>query len=72
VESIREDLFEYLVGRLASRPLMVREFAEAIMGMGMEDLVKIMVPHVSKAGSRPTAQPSGFCNLARTCNSAEN
>lgn len=46
MDSIREDLFEYLVGRLASRPLMVHEFAEAIMGMGMEDLVKTMVPHV--------------------------
>lgn len=46
VDSIREDLYEYLVSRLVARLNMVREFAEAVMGMDLEDLLKHMVPVV--------------------------
>ncbi|XP_027767681.1 serine/threonine-protein kinase ATR isoform X1 [Solanum pennellii] len=43
---IRNDLFDYLSIRLASRPKMVEEFAAAILGIDTEELVKRMVPVV--------------------------
>nr|XP_019067489.1 serine/threonine-protein kinase ATR isoform X2 [Solanum lycopersicum] len=43
---IRNDLFDYLSIRLASRPKMVEEFAAAILGTDTEELVKRMVPVV--------------------------
>lgn len=46
VDSIREELFEYLVSRLVTRPDMVREFAEAVMGIEMKDFIKQLVPVV--------------------------
>ncbi|XP_059314440.1 serine/threonine-protein kinase ATR isoform X2 [Lycium ferocissimum] len=43
---IRNDLFDYLSTRLASRPKMIEEFAAAILGTDTEELVKRMVPVV--------------------------
>ncbi|PHT64079.1 Serine/threonine-protein kinase ATR [Capsicum annuum] len=43
---IRNELFDYLSIRLASRPKMVEEFATAILGTDTEELVKRMVPVV--------------------------
>ncbi|XP_062175775.1 serine/threonine-protein kinase ATR isoform X2 [Alnus glutinosa] len=46
VVHIRNELFDYLSVRLASRPKMVREFAEAVFGVEIEELVKKMIPVV--------------------------
>ncbi|KAG7975717.1 hypothetical protein I3843_06G113400 [Carya illinoinensis] len=46
VVHIRNELFDYLSARLASRPKMVREFAEAVLGIETEELVKKMIPVV--------------------------
>ncbi|XVE48802.1 hypothetical protein DITRI_Ditri01bG0031900 [Diplodiscus trichospermus] len=43
---IRNELFDYLSIRLASRPKMVKEFAEAVVGVETEELVKKMIPVV--------------------------
>lgn len=43
---IRDELFEYLSARLGSRPDVVREFAESVLGIKMEELIKRMVPYV--------------------------
>ncbi|XP_057494820.1 serine/threonine-protein kinase ATR isoform X1 [Actinidia eriantha] len=43
---VRNELFDYLSVRLANRPQMVREFAEAVLGVETEELVKKMVPVV--------------------------
>lgn len=43
---ICNELFDYLSVRLASRPNMVREFAEAVFGVETEELVKKMIPAV--------------------------
>ncbi|XP_059445807.1 serine/threonine-protein kinase ATR isoform X2 [Corylus avellana] len=43
---LRNELFDYLSVRLASRPEMVREFAEAVFGVETEELVKKMIPVV--------------------------
>ncbi|KAF5185097.1 serine/threonine-protein kinase ATR [Thalictrum thalictroides] len=43
---IRNELFEYLCDRVVSRPKMIREFAEAILGIETGELVKKMVPVV--------------------------
>ncbi|CAN4112596.1 unnamed protein product [Withania somnifera] len=43
---IRNDLFDYLSVRLASRSKMVEEFAAVILGTDTEELVKRMVPVV--------------------------
>lgn len=43
---IRTELFNYLSERLAIRPLLVREFAEAVFGVETEQLVKKMIPFV--------------------------
>ncbi|KAF6176279.1 hypothetical protein GIB67_023570 [Kingdonia uniflora] len=46
VVSIRNELFDYLCARLVSRPAMIKEFAEAVLGVETEELVKKMVPVV--------------------------
>ncbi|KAF8405476.1 hypothetical protein HHK36_010382 [Tetracentron sinense] len=46
VVHIRNELFDYLSLRLVSRPKMVREFAESVVGVVTEELVKKMVPFV--------------------------
>ncbi|KAI4350245.1 hypothetical protein L6164_004717 [Bauhinia variegata] len=46
VVHIRNELFDYLSERLASRPILVREFAEAVFGVETEELVKRMIPVV--------------------------
>ncbi|XP_075094243.1 serine/threonine-protein kinase ATR-like isoform X1 [Nicotiana tabacum] len=43
---IRNEFFDYLSIRLASRPKMVEEFAGAILGIDTEELVQRMVPVV--------------------------
>ncbi|PIA56742.1 hypothetical protein AQUCO_00700831v1 [Aquilegia coerulea] len=43
---IRNELFEYLCDRVVSRPTMIREFAEAVLGIETAELVKKMVPVV--------------------------
>jgi len=43
---IRDELFEYLSARLLSRPDMIREFAEAVVGIKTEELIGRMVPFV--------------------------
>ncbi|KAJ0077184.1 hypothetical protein Patl1_35864 [Pistacia atlantica] len=43
---VRNELFDYLSVRLASRPKMVREFAEAVFGIETEELLKKMIPVV--------------------------
>lgn len=43
---ICNELFDYLSVRLASRPEMIREFAEAVLGVETEELVKKMIPAV--------------------------
>ncbi|KAL4186626.1 hypothetical protein AMTRI_Chr09g34870 [Amborella trichopoda] len=44
--NIRDELFEYLCSRLVSRPAMIREFSEAVVGIKMVDLVRMMIPIV--------------------------
>ncbi|KAL6963659.1 non-specific serine,threonine protein kinase [Sarracenia purpurea var. burkii] len=46
VIQVRNELYDYISVRLASRPQMVREFAEAVLGVETEELVKKMVPFV--------------------------
>ncbi|KAF9600434.1 hypothetical protein IFM89_009349 [Coptis chinensis] len=46
VVHVRNDLFDYLCARVVSRPAMIREFAEAVLGIETEELVKNMVPVV--------------------------
>ncbi|XP_034681323.1 serine/threonine-protein kinase ATR isoform X6 [Vitis riparia] len=46
VVHIRNELYDYLSTRVASRPKMVQEFAESVIGVETEDLVKKMVPVV--------------------------
>ncbi|XP_058072546.1 serine/threonine-protein kinase ATR isoform X2 [Magnolia sinica] len=43
---IRDELFDYLCARLVSRPAMIQEFAEAVVGIDTEELVRRMVPVV--------------------------
>ncbi|OMO91928.1 hypothetical protein COLO4_18014 [Corchorus olitorius] len=43
---IRNELFDYLSIRLASCPKMVKEFAEAVLGVETEELLKKMIPVV--------------------------
>lgn len=43
---IRDELFDYLCTRLVCRPIMIREFAEAVVGIETEELIKKMVPVV--------------------------
>ncbi|KAL5561258.1 hypothetical protein UlMin_031005 [Ulmus minor] len=44
VVHVRNELFDYLSVRLSSRPVMIREFAEAVLGVETEELVKKMIP----------------------------
>ncbi|XP_030522795.1 serine/threonine-protein kinase ATR isoform X2 [Rhodamnia argentea] len=46
VVHVRNKVYDYLSARLASRPRMVREFAEAVFGIEVEDLLKMMIPVV--------------------------
>ncbi|XP_062019493.1 serine/threonine-protein kinase ATR isoform X1 [Rosa rugosa] len=46
VVHVRNELFDYLSSRLSSRPTMVQEFAESVLGIETEELVKKMVPVV--------------------------
>lgn len=43
---VQNELFDYITACLASRPKMVREFAEAIFGIQIEELVRRMIPVV--------------------------
>ncbi|KAK7390797.1 hypothetical protein VNO78_18880 [Psophocarpus tetragonolobus] len=43
---ICNELFHYLSERLASRPVLVKEFAEAVFGVETKELVKKMIPFV--------------------------
>ncbi|KAI4367378.1 hypothetical protein MLD38_023121 [Melastoma candidum] len=45
-DHIRNELYSYVSNRLATRPSMVREFAEAVFGMEVEELLKKMVPDI--------------------------
>jgi serine/threonine-protein kinase ATR len=44
VDTIRDELFEYLVSRLVPRPAMVQEFAVSVMHIELKELLKQMVP----------------------------
>lgn len=46
VVHVRNELFDYLSARLSTRPIMIREFAEAVLGIETEELVKKMIPVV--------------------------
>ncbi|PQQ14473.1 serine/threonine-protein kinase ATR isoform X1 [Prunus yedoensis var. nudiflora] len=46
VVHVRNELFDYLSARLSSRPIMVKEFTESVLGIETEDLVKKMIPVV--------------------------
>ncbi|KAM6558479.1 hypothetical protein CsatA_027718 [Cannabis sativa] len=46
VVHVRNELFNYLSARLSSHPVMIREFAEAVLGVETEKLVTRMVPVV--------------------------
>ncbi|XP_062086906.1 serine/threonine-protein kinase ATR isoform X2 [Humulus lupulus] len=46
VVHVQNELFNYLSARLSCRPVMIREFAEAVLGVETEELVKKMVPVV--------------------------
>lgn len=46
VDIIQDELFEYLSGRLVSRPLIVKNFADAVLGLQIVDLIRQMVPIV--------------------------
>lgn len=46
VVHIRNELFDYLTMRFTSHPKMVREFAEAVFGVEIEELVEKMIPIV--------------------------
>ncbi|KAG9442834.1 hypothetical protein H6P81_018688 [Aristolochia fimbriata] len=43
---IRDELFDYIASKLVARPIMIREFAEAVVGIEVEELVRRMVPIV--------------------------
>lgn len=43
---IRDELYDYLSARLVSRPTMIREFAEAVIGIKTEELLRRMAPFV--------------------------
>ncbi|XP_068639721.1 serine/threonine-protein kinase ATR [Aristolochia californica] len=43
---IRDELFDYLSTKLVARPIMIREFAEAVVGIEVEELVRRMIPIV--------------------------
>ncbi|TVU07548.1 hypothetical protein EJB05_40909, partial [Eragrostis curvula] len=43
---VRDDLYNYLSSRLVTRPIMIKEFAEDVVGIKTEELIKRMVPSV--------------------------
>ncbi|KAK7280606.1 hypothetical protein RJT34_25671 [Clitoria ternatea] len=43
---IRNELYDYLSERLANRPALVKEFAEAVFGVETKEFVKKMIPFV--------------------------
>ncbi|KAJ0966927.1 hypothetical protein J5N97_023844 [Dioscorea zingiberensis] len=43
---IRDELFEHLCLRLVSRPAIIKEFAEAVVGIRTEELIGKMVPFI--------------------------
>jgi len=43
---IRNELYDYLSERLGSRPVLVKEFAESVLAIETEELVKKMIPYV--------------------------
>ncbi|KAF3783049.1 Serine/threonine-protein kinase [Nymphaea thermarum] len=43
---IRDGVFEYLCTRLVTRPTMIKEFAESVLGIELVDLIQRMVPIV--------------------------
>ncbi|KAM1006901.1 hypothetical protein COP1_003446 [Malus domestica] len=46
VVHVRNEPFDYLYVRLSSRPIMVKEFIESVLGIATEELVKKMIPVV--------------------------
>lgn len=46
VVHVRHELYDYLSARFSSRTTMIREFAEAVLGVETEELVKRMIPDV--------------------------
>ncbi|KAM1987180.1 hypothetical protein ACFX15_034478 [Malus domestica] len=46
VVHVRNELFDFLSVRLSSRPIMVKEFTESVLGIATEELVKQMIPTV--------------------------
>ncbi|KAL6873568.1 hypothetical protein ACP4OV_013650 [Aristida adscensionis] len=43
---IRDNLYSYLSSRLVTHPIMIKEFAEGVLGIKTEELIKKMVPSV--------------------------
>jgi serine/threonine-protein kinase ATR len=43
---VRDNLYNYLSSRLVSHPIMIKEFAEGVVGIKTEELVNRMVPSV--------------------------
>ncbi|WOK94665.1 serine/threonine-protein kinase ATR isoform X1 [Canna indica] len=46
ISRIRDTLYEYFSSRLVSRPAMIREFAETVLGVKIETFIAKMVPFV--------------------------
>lgn len=46
IPHIRDGLYEYFSSRLVNRPSMIREFAEAVLGIKVEELIAKIVPFV--------------------------
>ncbi|XP_042464961.1 serine/threonine-protein kinase ATR-like isoform X2 [Zingiber officinale] len=46
IPHIRDGLYEYVSSRLVNRPAMIREFAEAVLGIKVEELIAKIVPFV--------------------------
>ncbi|KAM3298235.1 hypothetical protein ACQJBY_039941 [Aegilops geniculata] len=43
---VRDDLYDYLSSRLLNHPVVINEFAEAVLGIKTEELIRRMVPSV--------------------------
>ncbi|KAK3131306.1 hypothetical protein QOZ80_6BG0504770 [Eleusine coracana subsp. coracana] len=43
---VRDNLYNYLSSRLVTHPIMIKEFAEGVVGIKTEELIKRMVPSV--------------------------
>lgn len=46
IPQIRDELYEYFSSRLVNRPAMIREFAEAVIGIKVDALIEKIVPVV--------------------------